>query len=140
MEQLQLDWSTAQVSDGDLTVELSGKPPKEWRSTFQRTAVLLGADRWKVDLDAKQRSVHVASVRAGDEDRVRQFLEGAVLEANATLVSEQELFENEPAEEDEHEPDSDEPERPNDEELTERFREFGGEQAEGDDEEAGRSA
>ena len=127
MEPLQLDWSTAEVSDGELTVGLSEKPPKEWRDTFERTTVLLGGGRWEVAL--KKGSVQVAAVRQGDEDRVRGLLEGAALEANATLVSEQELFEGRSDDDDEEEeqeaasdPDASEPSR--DEELTGRFREF----------------
>jgi hypothetical protein len=135
MEQVQLDWSTAEVSDGKLAVGLSGKPPKKWRDTFQRTALLLGAGRWEVALRSKPPSVQVMSVQPGDEDRVRQFLEGAVLEANATLVGEQELFEGGPGDDrEEDEPDSDEPEPSHDEALTGRFREFAREQEDDDDE------
>ena len=54
MEPLQLDWSTAAVSDGTLAVDLSQKPPKKWRSTFERTAALLGADRWNVSLSPRR--------------------------------------------------------------------------------------
>ena len=123
-QQLQLDWSTADVRDGTLTVGLSDTPPKKWRKAFERTALLLGARTWDVKLNSKKASVSVASVRQGDEDRVRQFLEGAVLEANTTLVSEQELFEGEQVDEEEPEPDSGSPESSPDEELTGRFREF----------------
>jgi hypothetical protein len=110
MEQVQLDWSTAEVSDGRLNVGLSDKPPKEWRNAFERTVTLLGARKWDVTLDTKKGSVQVASVQGGDEERVRQLLEGAALEANATLVSEQELFDGEPVDDDEQEPESDGPE------------------------------
>ena len=131
MEQLQLDWSTADVSDGKLTVGLSAKPQKEWRAVFETTATLLGAGTWEVSLNSKKASVQVASVRAGDEDRVRQFLEGAVLEANSKFVSEQELFDSMPVDEDEQEEDSDGPEPAGDEELTGRFREFAEQQENG---------
>jgi hypothetical protein len=133
MEQLQLDWSTAEVSDGKLTVGLSGKSPKKWRDAFERTAALLGAGTWEVTLNSKKGSVRVASVQPGDAERVRHFLEGVVLEANTTLVSEQELFGSPPVEDDEPEPHSDAPEPSRDEELTDRFREFGREQGNDDD-------
>ena len=132
MEQLQLDWSTAEVSDGKLAVGLSGKPPNKWRDTFERTATLLGGG-WTVALSPKKGSVQVSSVQPGDEERVRQFLEGAVLEANTTLVSEQELFDGQPAEEQEDEPDSEAPEPSRDEQLTGRFREFAQEPEAGDE-------
>ena len=139
MEPLQLDWSTAGVSDGTLTVDLTDKPPKEWRNTFERTAALLGARSWPVTLNSKKGSVKVASVQPGDEERVRQLLEGAVLEANSTLVSEQALFDGQPADDDEQEhgpesgSESDAPEASRDEELTGRFREFAREQGDGND-------
>jgi hypothetical protein len=133
MEPLQLDWSTAEVSDGTLTVALSAKPPKDWRETFERTAVLLSSDRWAVTLNSKKGSVQVAAVETGDEDRVRQFLEGAVLEANSTLVSEDELFDNQRADDEEDEPD--EPARSPDEEQTGRFREYGREPQDDDSDE-----
>jgi hypothetical protein len=129
-EQLNLDWSTAEVSDGELTIGLTGKPPKEWRDTFERTAALLGAGNWEVTLRPKKGSVQIASVRPGEEERVRQFVEGVVLEANRALVSEQELYEGQPADDDD-ELDSDAPSR--DEELTGRFRAFAGERGDGDD-------
>jgi hypothetical protein len=132
-EQLQLDWSTAEVSDGELTVSLSAKPPKEWRAAFERTAALLGAGNWEVTLKPKKGSVQIASVAPGDEERVRQFVEGAVLEANTTVASEQELYEGQPADDGEPEPDSDTPEPSPDEELTGRFREFAEERGNADE-------
>jgi hypothetical protein len=129
-EQPKLDWSTAEVSDGELTIGLTAKPPKEWRDTFERTAALLGAGNWEVTLRPKKGSVQIASVRPGEEERVRQFVEGVVLEANRALVSEQELYEGQPADDDD-ELDSDAPSR--DEELTGRFRAFAGERGDGDD-------
>ena len=76
----------------------------------------------------------VESVQPGDEERVRQFLEGAVLEANTTLVSEQELFGDEQPDEEDDEPqtDSDAPKPSPDEALTGRFREFAAEREDGD--------
>lgn len=34
-EQVKLDWSTAEVSDGELTVGLNAKPPKQWQEAFE---------------------------------------------------------------------------------------------------------
>jgi hypothetical protein len=133
MEQLNLDWSTAEVSDGKLTVALSGKPPKKWRDAFERTAALLGGN-WDASLNAKKGSVQITSVQPGDEERVRQFAEGVVLEANTTLVSEQELFDTAPAaDDDEQQPEPDAPEPSRDQRVTDRFREFAQEHASGDD-------
>jgi hypothetical protein len=132
MEQLKLDWSTAEVSDGKLTVALSGKPPKEWRDTFERTAALLSR-HWDVSLNSKKGSVQIVSVQPGDEERVRQFAESLVLEANTTLVSEQELFDTAPVEDDEQQPESDAAEPSRDERVTDRFREFAQERVSDDE-------
>jgi hypothetical protein len=121
-EQLQLDWATAEVSDGELTVGLSAKPPKRWREAFERTAALLGAGNWDVTLKPKKGLVQIAPARPGDEERVRQFLEGAVLEANTTLDSASE------SDDGDQEPDAEVPEPSPDEQLTDRFRAFAGEQ------------
>jgi hypothetical protein len=136
MEQLKLDWSTAEVSDGKLTVALSGKPPKKWRDAFERTAALLSG-HWDASLNSKKGSVQIVSVQPGDEERVRQFAEGVVLEANTTLVSEQELFDTASAadddDDDEQQPEPDAPEPSRDERVTDRFREFAQKPANGDD-------
>jgi hypothetical protein len=132
-EQLKLEWSTAEVSDGKLTVGLTAKPPKEWRDTFERTAALLGAGNWEVTLRPKKGSVQIASVQPGDEERVRQFVEGVVLEANGTLVSEHELYQSETADDNDQEPDPEASEPSPDEELTGRFRAFADERANSDE-------
>jgi hypothetical protein len=130
-EQLKLEWATAEVSDGELIVGLSAKPPKQWRDAFERTAALLGAGNWEVTLKPKKGVVQVAAVRSGDEERVRQFVEGAVLEANTTLVDEEEADQGAGA--GEAEPDADASPPSPDEQLTDRFRAFAGEgQTEGD--------
>lgn len=77
--------------------------------------------------------MQVASVQPGDEERVRQFVEGVVLEANTTLVGEDELYGSQPANDDDHEPDS-EPSQPSrDEQLTSSFRDFAKERGTGED-------
>jgi hypothetical protein len=119
-EQVQLDWATAEVSDGELTVRLTAKPPKQWRAAFERTAALLGAGNWEVTLKPKKALVQIASVRPGDEERVRQFAEGAVLEANTTLDNESE------GDDDDQESVTNVPEPSSDAQLTDRFRAFAG--------------
>jgi hypothetical protein len=126
-ETLTLDWSTAAVSGDTLTVQLSAEPPKPWRKAFEGTAVLLDRRHWKVAISTKG-AITVAGIAAGDEDEVRSFLEGSTLQANATLVSEDELFGREAIEHDEQEPeDEDEPAAESDEDLTARFQSFAGE-------------
>jgi hypothetical protein len=118
-EKLELNWSSAEVNDGKLTVTFSDKPPKKWRDSFDRTMALLGHGNWKMALNPRKASVEIASVRPGDEERVRRLLEGAVLEANVTLIGEDAVFDDGYASDDR----DDEPESP-DSEMTTRFRAF----------------
>ena len=98
MTGIQLDWSTAEVRDGDLKVGFSDKAPKMWREAFARTAALLSRDTWELN-ELKPGYVRISPIRLGDEERVKHFLEGAALEANTTLVGEEELFASEDADE-----------------------------------------
>jgi hypothetical protein len=118
-ETLKLVWSSAEVSDGKLTVGFSDKPPKKWRDSFDRTMALLSHGDWKAALNAKKASVEIASVHLGDEERVRRLLEGAVLEANVTLVGDDALFDDGYIGDDEVET-----EPSADEAITARFRAF----------------
>lgn len=118
-EKVLLDWSSADVTDGTLDVALSGKTPKKWRDAFERAAALLSHGQWNTRLSPRRGSVRLDPVSLGEEDRVRQFLEGALLEANRVLVSEEELFE-----EDDDGSDGEESAPSEDEELTRRFRDF----------------
>jgi hypothetical protein len=121
MEHTQLDWSTAEVQDGTLTVTLDGEPPKEWTSRFKTTVGLLNHGSWeKVQL--KKGAISVKTITAGDEDRVRHFLESAVVEANGALAPDESDTDPEDAVEDDDDAASkqDGP----DTEMTKRFREF----------------
>ena len=91
-EIVELNWSSAEVTDGKLTLEFSHKPPKKWRDAFARTVALLNHGDWNTALSARNGSVEVEPVHVGDEERVRQLLEGAALEANTKLVGEDEVF------------------------------------------------
>jgi hypothetical protein len=124
-EMLKLDWSSAEVSDAKLKISLSSAAPKKWRDAFERTAALLSHGKWETVLSPRKGSVVVSPVQAGDEDRVRQFLEGVVLEANTTLVTEQELFEDLARSGDEDDESQEQGgERDRDQELTDSFRSF----------------
>lgn len=118
-EKVQLDWSSADVSDGTLIVALSDSPPKKWREAFERATALLSHGNWHTRLNRKNHAVKVDPVQLGEEERVRQFLEGALLEANRTIVAEDELFEDSGTD-----GEADEPEVSADREMTERFRSF----------------
>jgi hypothetical protein len=120
-EKVQLDWSSAQVSDGTLVVELSATPPKKWREAFVRATTLLSHGNWSTRLNKRNGAVRLDPVELGEEERIRQFLEGALLEANRTILAEAELFDDSG----DH-GDGDDPETSPDAELTQRFRAFAG--------------
>jgi hypothetical protein len=85
MKKIELDWATAEVTEGTLSVGLSAKPSRDWEDVFDRTARLLNQGTWeKVKL--KKDGVRIAPVVPGEEERVRHFLESVVLEANAAAA------------------------------------------------------
>jgi len=118
-EKVVLDWSSADVTDGTLAVALSGKTPKKWRDAFERATALLSHGKWNTRLSPRKGAVRLDPVSLGEEERVRQFLEGALLEANRVIVSEKELFED-----GDDGGAGEESETSEDGELTQRFRAF----------------
>ena len=120
----ELDWQSAAVQDGTLTVELAGEAPKGWKRSFETTAKLLSRGEWGA-VKVKSGKVQVPGVQPGTEDKLKHFLESVVQQANAGY-DDPEPHE-EPADEDQRsERDGEDP----DEQMTERFRSFGGDQPE----------
>src|SRR4051812_23114347 len=78
----EIDWSTAEVQDGTLTVELSGDAPEEWSERIPQVVGRLGV-RGAGEVEVDGRTVTVADVQQGSESELRQALEGAVLQAAA---------------------------------------------------------
>ena len=136
MTLLQVDWASAEVSEGELTVGFTDKAPRRWRDAFQRTAVLLGDDSWDLH-NARSGQVRVSPIHPGEEERVRHFLESLVLEANAAAFGEAQAFgegeedgapdEEDGAPVDEEEEGEPPEERFPDEQMTTRFRDFAAE-------------
>jgi hypothetical protein len=79
----QIEWSSAQLDGGNLSVELSGRSSKGWRLSFESVVALLatGQDEWG-KISVRKDSLLVADVRPGSESALRTLLEGAVLQAN----------------------------------------------------------
>lgn len=85
-EQRSIDWSSAVVEDGRLTVDLTGEPSSEWGDHMHGVLVRLDgrlAERTKV---AKRR-IRVTGVERDEPDELRHLLEGAAQQTNADLVS-----------------------------------------------------
>jgi hypothetical protein len=118
---MRLDWSTAEVRGGKLTVALDDKPSREWCASFERTERILNHGTWP-DVKLKKGTVVVGEIEPGSEENLRFFLESVVQEANAGQAPDEEAAEENADEQDEDIESEPEP----DEEMTERFRSFGG--------------
>jgi len=138
MPDVRLNWESAEVKDSTLSVQLVGDVSEEWQSNFQTTAKLLGG-QWG-DVEVEDDSVKVGDLGAGDEEKVRHYLEGVVTQANASADSgdsgedeeaedgdsEDKAKSKEGEEEGKGSGDDGESERKDpDSEMTERFRSFG---------------
>ena len=118
--EFRLDWSSAEVSDGELVVALDDKPPKEWKDAFERTTRLLNRGTWD-EVTLKKGRVSLRSIQPGEEDRVRHFLETVVLEANSVLAPRDDA---DPDAEADGPAQDDAAENSEDREMTERLRSF----------------
>lgn len=116
----ELDWSTAEVRDGDLVVELTGERASAWEESFRWVVERLGrgSNQWG-EVALEKTRVRVRDVAPGAEADLRHFLESAVLQANADHA---------PPEQDPRDEDDDRgeesPERDADAQMTETFRGF----------------
>jgi hypothetical protein len=123
MSEIKLNWSSAKVKNGELKVDLEGKPASEWKRSFDDTVRLLGGGDWG-RLRVKKGAVHIEAIVPGEEDKLRFFLESVVEQANAAQH----------AHESEESPKADSDGATGvDAEMAERFRSFSGEESEPSD-------
>lgn len=109
---LEIEWASAKVEDGRLSVLLSSSLPKGWGKRFESVVAQLGNHgRGWGEVSLGKRKLHVEGLTPGTEEDLRHFLEAAVLQANAAAGLE---------------PDEDEDEEPSgpDDEMTAVFRSF----------------
>ena len=129
MSDVKLNWSTAKVDQSKLTIDLDGELPSGWKKSFDAVARLLASSaEWgEVTLKGKK-SVRVADVSEGSEERLRHFLESVVEQANADHRpddSERDGADDPGDDEDAGErDDEDRDESGSDAEMSERFRSF----------------
>jgi hypothetical protein len=85
-ERREIDWSSAQVHDGTLTVDLDGASSKGWRTQFERVLTMLDSPHasWG-EVSIGKKNIQVTELMEGTEDEVRHFLESIVLEVNSGL-------------------------------------------------------
>jgi hypothetical protein len=109
--QASIDWASATVQGGDLTVELAGEPNAEWAERVQAVVDRLDrpANAWGA-VEVTDAKVTVAAVSAGAEEDLRLLLDSAVQQANADYAPEPEDSGDGPSEADEA--------------MTEAFRSF----------------
>jgi hypothetical protein len=83
-EPRHIDWASAQIEDGTLTVELTGKVSKAWKARFENVQALLDTQHttWG-EVHLNKSAVKVAGVQQGAEPELRHFLESVVLQANS---------------------------------------------------------
>jgi hypothetical protein len=82
----EIDWTTATVDSGTLSVELTGDAPRGWQGRFKAIARVLdqARGRWgAVGITASV--ITVKDVAEGVESDLRFFLEGVVQQVNADL-------------------------------------------------------
>jgi hypothetical protein len=125
MSQPKLDWSTAEVTDSKLTVQVAGELPEGWKGTFNATVQLLGGGSWG-EITLKKHTAQVAGLTPGTEEKLKHFLESVVQQANASHHTEEEDQEDEDRESDDEAEDDSERESDSDRDMSERFRAFAG--------------
>ena len=87
--QAAIDWASAAVADGELTVALAGEANAKWAERVQ--AIVERLDRpgsaWGATKVTKSK-LTVEAVSAGAEEDLRHLLDGAVQQANADFAPE----------------------------------------------------
>lgn len=86
-KQRQIDWASAEMHGGTLSVPIIGEAPKEWAKRFEGVLALLrqNPSGWgKIGLTKK--AIEVADVRAGAEEELHHLLESALMQVNADLL------------------------------------------------------
>jgi hypothetical protein len=108
---ITIDWSSATVSDAQLTVTLAGTPPAKFKDQVEDVIGQLrrSGSAWG-EIAVGKRKLTVDSVSPGAEGDLRHFLESALLQASTSAG-----VEDEDEDEDESGPDA---------EMTAKFRSF----------------
>ena len=85
----EIDWATASVRGGRLTVGIAGEPDGEWSDRLREVAERLdrAGSHWG-EITIEKSTLKVEDVAEGSEANLRHLLESAVLQANAELAPE----------------------------------------------------
>ena len=84
MADIAIDWASADVSDGRLTVAFTEKPPKDWTERLQAVIERLAqhGTGWGA-IETSKKKLLIDAVQPGAEADLRHLLESALLQANA---------------------------------------------------------
>jgi hypothetical protein len=106
-----IDWKSATVDGGRLTVPLAGERTSDWTERVEHVLERLdrGSGGWG-EIAVGKKKLKVESVRPGSEADLRHLLESAIQEANADLDTSEEQPADERSEADQ--------------EMTDAFRAF----------------
>jgi hypothetical protein len=87
VESRQIEWSSAQIEDATLAVELTGSASKAWKARFESVLALLGTPHsgWG-EVHLVKNAIKVADLQEGGESELRHFLESVVLQANSDVA------------------------------------------------------
>ncbi|HUA75081.1 MAG TPA: hypothetical protein VL988_10035 [Solirubrobacteraceae bacterium] len=85
----RIDWASADVHEGEVTLKLTGRPSKAWRERFEKVLGLLGSggSGWG-GVRLKKSTVTVEALQPQAEGELRHFLESVVAQTNAELPEE----------------------------------------------------
>jgi hypothetical protein len=117
----EIQWGSAQIQDGTLTVELAGAASKAWKARFENVLALLDTPHsgWG-EVSLTKKVIKVSGVQQGSEAELRHFLESAVLQANTDTAPDAPQPDDDDEDEVDHEPDVDE-------QMAQTFRGFAAE-------------
>src|ERR1700733_7600282 len=106
-EQRQIEWGSAEIDDGTLTVSLAGASSKAWKARLENVLALLDTPHsgWG-EVNLSKKAIKVSGVQQGSEAELRHFLESAVLQANTDTAPDEPPPHD--AEDGDEEPDTDE--------------------------------
>lgn len=120
VEPRQIDWGSAEIEDGALTVGLAGAASKVWKARFENVLALLATPHsgWG-EVSLTKKAIKVSGVQQGREAELRHFLESAVFQVNTDTAPDAPQRDDD-EDKDDHEPDVDE-------QMTQTFRGFAAE-------------
>jgi hypothetical protein len=87
-EPREIDWNSAEMRSGTLTVQLDRKAANAWTKSFSDVFHVLanGNESWG-EVRVDKNGIVVAAVPEGCEEDLRHFLESIVLQVNSSLDS-----------------------------------------------------